>query len=66
MHAAKVLVVSPRPPSFSLPSSSFSLHRNNLVIDDVREEEVQKLEKLEKKGQGYTVSMAALHLSLVF
>lgn len=49
MHAAKVVVVSPTRhhhlPPLSFP---FSLHRNNLVIDDVKEEKVQQLEKSEK------------------
>lgn len=43
MHAAKVVVsLSPHPPF------SFSLRRNNSVIDDVKEEKVQQLEKSEK------------------
>lgn len=66
MHAAKVLVVSLRPPHFPPPSSPFSLHRNNLVIDDVKADKVQQLEKVRNEGEGFTVSMAALHLSLVF
>lgn len=48
MHAAKVLVVSLRPP----PSPPLSLDRNNSVIDDVKAEKVQQLEKTGKKSKG--------------
>lgn len=65
MPAAKVLVLSLRPPHFPRPSSPFALHRNNLVIDDVKADKVQQLDKVRKKGQRFTVSMAALHLSPV-
>lgn len=65
MPAAKVPVVSLRPPHFPRPSSPLSLHRNNLVTDDVKADKVQQLEKSEKKEQGFTVSVAALHSSLV-
>lgn len=40
--------VSYSPPPFPPPSSPLSLHRYNLVIDDVKEEKVQQLEKSEK------------------
>lgn len=65
MRAAKVLVLSLRPPHFPRPSSLFASHRNNLVIDDVKADRVQQLDKVRKKGQRFTVSMAALHLSPV-
>lgn len=51
MYAAKVLVVSLRPPAFSPPSFLFSLHGNNLVIDDVKADEIQQLEKPQVKEQ---------------
>lgn len=57
MYAAKVLVVSLRPPAFSPPSFFFSLHGNNLVIDDVKADEVQQLEKPQvKKKNGWVFS----------
>lgn len=53
MHAAKVLLVSLKPPPFPpTPSSPLLLHRNNLVIDDVKAEKVQQLVKSEKKHKG--------------
>lgn len=46
--------------SYTLPPPSFSLHPNNVVIDDVKAEKVQQLGQLEKR---FTVSSA--HSSLV-
>lgn len=50
MHVVKVAVVSSRspPPSCTL----LSLHPNNLVIDDVKAEKVQQLEKSAKRNRG--------------
>ena len=36
------------------PPPPFSLHRNNLVIDDVKAEKVQQLEKSEKRTKVYS------------
>lgn len=68
MPAAKVVVVSlsPLPSHHPPPATLLRLDTNNLVIDDVKAEKVQHLEEAERKEGGFTVSVAALHLSLVF
>lgn len=70
MHTAKVPVVSLRPPAHPPhppPSPSLSLHRNNLVTDDVKADKVQQLgKKVTEKRQRFLVPVAALHLSKVF